>query len=202
MSVVENPREQLLSSVSSSAESECPWCLPARVRGDAGGARQRRSTRLRRLDPVCRAVGIAVRRRRLSVPVFLAAAALVLVPWIGWLASSLPCRYLARHWDIAWAGFDTALATTLALTWVAALRRAPWLDRAAVAAATLLAADAWFDVVTSRGATAVALATTEAVAVELPIALLCIWVAHRFATPAARDDKHTIATTNKQGALS
>jgi hypothetical protein len=141
-----------------------------------------------------------VRRLRPSVPVFLAAAALVLVPWSAWLASSLPCRYLSQHWGIAWAGFDTALAATLALTCVAALRRAPWLDRAAVAAATLLAADAWFDVVTSRGAAAVAIATGEAVAVELPVALLCIWVAHRFGTPAARDH-HTIATTNEQGAL-
>jgi hypothetical protein len=111
-----------------------------------------------------------------SVAVFFGAAALALVPWTAWLASSLPCRYLSPHWGIAWAGFDTALATTLALTCVAALRRAPWLDRAAVAAATLLAADAWFDVVTSRGAAAVAVATTEAVAVELPVALLCLWL--------------------------
>ena len=156
MSVVENGREQLLSSG--------PW---------------------------------SIRRRRLPLPLFFAAAALVLVPWIGWLASSLPCRYLARHWGIAWAGFDTALAATLALTCVAVLRRAQWLDRAAVAAATLLAADAWFDVATSRGVTAVALATTEALAVELPVALLCIWVAHRFATPAADDEEHTIATTKR-----
>jgi hypothetical protein len=113
---------------------------------------------------------------RRSVPVFLGASALVLVPWIAWLASSLPCRYLSQHWGIAWAGFDAALAAGLALTCAAALRRAPWLDRAAVATATLLATDAWFDVVTSRGAGAVALATTEAVAVELPVALLCLWL--------------------------
>jgi hypothetical protein len=116
--------------------------------------------------------------------VFLGAAALVLVPWVGWLAISLPCRYLSRHWGVAWAGFDTALAAALALTCVAALRRAPWLDRAAIAAGTLLAADAWFDVVTSRGAAAVALATAEAVAVEFPIALLCLWLAT--ATTTAR----------------
>jgi hypothetical protein len=141
-----------------------------------------------------------VRLRRPSLPVFLAAAALFLVPWSVWLASSLPCRYLSQHWGIAWAGFDTALAAALALTGVAALRHAPWLDRAAVATATLLAADAWFDVVTSRGAAAVALATTEAVAVELPVALLCIWVAQRFATPAVRERK-TLATTDEQGVL-
>ena len=85
--------------------------------------------------------------------------------------------------------FDSALATSLALTGVAALRRAAWLDRAAVATATLLAADAWFDVVTSRGALAVAFATTEALAVEIPVALLCLWIAR------------SVATTNPKGAL-
>jgi ABC-type polysaccharide/polyol phosphate export permease len=140
-----------------------------------------------------------VSRLRLSLPLFLAGSAVFLAPWSAWLASSLPCRYLSQHWGIAWAGFDTALAATLALTAVAALHRAPWLDRAAVAAATLLGADAWFDVVTSRGAAAVAVATTEAVAVEVPVALLCIWVARRFATPAG-PIHHPIATTHEQGA--
>jgi hypothetical protein len=118
-----------------------------------------------------------VKRPRRSVPVFLGVAAIILVPWIAWLASSLPCRYVSQHWGIAWAGFDTALAVALGLTCAGALRHAPWVDRAAVVTATLLAADAWFDVVTSRGAAAVALAAAEAVALELPVALLCLWLA-------------------------
>jgi hypothetical protein len=128
-------------------------------------------------------------RRRVAVSVFLAGAALVLVPWSVWLASSLPCRYVSRHWGIAWAGYDGALATSLALTGVAAFRRAAWLDRAAVAAATLLAADAWFDVVTSGSAGAVAVATGEAVGAELPVALVCIWVATRLAISASTKPK-------------
>jgi hypothetical protein len=132
------------------------------------------------------------------LPPLFAAAALALVPWSVLLAISLPCHYSARHWGIAWAGFDAGLGLALSSTAVAALRRAPWLDRAAVAAGTLLVADAWFDVVTSRGAAAVALATTEALAVELPLASLCIWVAHASARP--REDR-TAATTNEQGAL-
>ncbi len=125
------------------------------------------------------------------------------MPWIGWLAVSLPCRYVSRHWGVAWAGFDTGLAAALALTCVAALRRAHWLDRAAVAAATLLAADAWFDVVTSRGAAAGVLATTQAVAVELPIALLCLWL---IPAAARRQDSGarpatTATTTTRQGAF-
>jgi len=142
-----------------------------------------------------------VRRRCPTVSVFLVAAALVLAPWTACLASSLPCRYLSQHWNVGGAGFDTAGAATLALTGVDALHHAPWLDRAAVAAATLLAADAWFDIVTSHGATAVALATAEAVAVELPVAFLCVWVAQRSTTEAA-GEQHGLATTHEQGAQS
>jgi site-specific recombinase len=134
------------------------------------------------------------------VAVFFGGAALFLVPWAIGLARSLPCHYVSAHWGIAWAGFDTALAGSLALTSVAALRRAAWLDRAAIAAATLLVADAWFDVVTARSPLAVAIATAEAVAVELPVALLCIWVVQRLAT-APTLDHHTTASTTPKGAL-
>jgi hypothetical protein len=138
--------------------------------------------------------------RRPSLPLLFASAALVLVPWIGLLIVSLPCDYSARHWGIAWAGFDAGLALALGLTACAALRRATWLDRAAVAAGTLLMADAWFDVVTARGTGAIALAMTEALAIELPLASLCLWVGHAFARRPI-SDQHGTATTNKQGVL-
>jgi MFS superfamily sulfate permease-like transporter len=140
-------------------------------------------------------------RRRASLPLLFLGATLVLVPWSGWLVISLPCRYLSRHWGIAWAGFDAGLAITLALTGLGALRRAAWLDRAAVAAGTLLAADAWFDVLTSRGSYAVALAATEALAIELPLACLCIWLAHAVARPRAHDSRKPLPTTHRQGAI-
>jgi len=135
--------------------------------------------------------------RRPSLPLLFASAALVLVPWIGLLVASLPCHYSARHWGIAWAGFDAGLALALGVTAYAARRRAPWLDRAAIAAGTLLMADAWFDVVTARGTGAIALAMTEALAIELPLALLCIWVAQ---TSRPRQP-FTTAHTHRQGAL-
>jgi hypothetical protein len=125
--------------------------------------------------------GRSVMRRRFVI--FFGGAALLLVPWTIGLARALPCRYVSAHWGIAWAGFDTALATGLALTGVGVLRRAAWLDRVAVATATLLAADAWFDVLNAGGAAAVALASAEALAVELPVAVLCIYVARRFTAP-------------------
>jgi hypothetical protein len=132
--------------------------------------------------------------RRPSLPLLFASAALVLVPWIGLLVVSL---YSVRHWGIAWAGFDAGLALALGLTAYAALRRTPWLDRAASAAGTLLIADAWFDVVTARSTGAIALAMTEALGIELPLALLCIWVAQ---TSRPRQPLAT-AHTNQQGAL-
>jgi len=135
--------------------------------------------------------------RRPSLPLLFASAALVLVPWIGLLVASLPCHYSARHWGIAWAGFDAGLALALGVTAYAARRRAPWLDRAAIAAGTLLMADAWFDVVTARGTGAIALAMTEALAIELPLALLCIWVAQ---TSRPRQPL-TTAHAHQQGAL-
>jgi len=133
--------------------------------------------------------------------VFFLGAALVLIPWTGWLVISLPCQYVSQHWGLAWGGFDAGLALFLGLTGLAALRRAPWLDRAAVAAGTLLAADAWFDVLTSRGATDVALATTEALAIELPLALLCMWLARVFTPSWAANSRPAIAHTNRKGVL-
>jgi hypothetical protein len=138
-----------------------------------------------------------MRPSRPPLPLLFWAAALALVPWSGSLLISLPCHYAARHWGIAWAGFDAGLALALGLTAYAALRRAPWLDRAAVGAGTLLIADAWFDVVTARGTGAITLAMTEALAIELPLALLCIWVAQ---TPRPRQPL-TTAHTAQQGAL-
>jgi hypothetical protein len=116
--------------------------------------------------------------------VFFGGAGLLLVPWTIGLAHALPCRYVSAHWGIAWAGFDTALAVGLALTGLAVLRHAAWIDRAAIATATLLAVDAWFDVLTAGGAAAVALASAEALLVELPVAVLCIFVARRFTASA------------------
>jgi hypothetical protein len=140
-------------------------------------------------------------RRRASLPLLFLGATLVLVPWSGWLVISLPCRYLSRHWGIAWAGFDAGLAIALALTGLGVLRRAAWLDRAAVATGTLLAADAWFDVLTSRGAAALAVAATEALAIELPLACLCIWLAHAVAQPRTHDSRTAMPTTHREGAI-
>ncbi|WP_157606396.1 hypothetical protein [Phycicoccus sp. Soil802] len=107
----------------------------------------------------------------------LAALAALMVPWTAYLFVVLPRTAPAAHFDLAWGGFDLALLVLLALTGWAAVRRRRWLSAVAGASAALLAADAWFDVVTAptHGERWVALAM--AVLVELPLAVVCGWLA-------------------------
>ena len=104
-------------------------------------------------------------------------AAIVLVPWVVFLARSLPSTHAAAHWDIAWAGFDVGLALLLLGVAVSAWRRSPWLEGAATAAAALLVVDAWFDILTSSTSLERGVAIGEAVLVELPLAVLCFLLA-------------------------
>jgi uncharacterized membrane protein len=110
------------------------------------------------------------------VPLF-ALAAVLLVPTVVLLVVVLPSTHRSAHWDIAWSGFDVALALLLLAVAVTAWRRSPWLEGAATAAATLLFVDAWFDVLTASTQTELVLALVEAVLVELPLALLCLVLA-------------------------
>jgi hypothetical protein len=113
---------------------------------------------------------------RWVVPVF-GVAAVLLIPWVVLLVYVLPSAHRAAHWDIAWSGFDVALALLLSAVAVAAWRRSLWLEGAATAAATLLFVDAWFDVLTSSTRVELVVALVEALFVELPLAVLCLLLA-------------------------
>ncbi len=104
--------------------------------------------------------------------------AIGLVPWTLWLTFSLPSRHLTDHYDLAWVGFDIGLATALALTAKATIRRSPWVVPLAAATGTMLLCDAWFDVVTSRGGGERAEALFEAFLAELPLAVLCSFIVY------------------------
>ena len=110
------------------------------------------------------------------VPLF-GLAAVVLAPWAVILGVVLPSTHQSAHWDIAWAGFDVALALVLCTVAVTAWRRSLWLEGAASAAATLLFVDAWFDVLTSSSHFELFVASGEAAFAELPLAVLCLLVA-------------------------
>jgi hypothetical protein len=101
------------------------------------------------------------------------AGAVVLVPWIGYLAVSLPRAYVARNWDRTWVGFDVLLLVLILATAVLGWLRRQVLVLTAFATGVLLLADAWFDVMTAdAGDVGVSLLT--ALLVELPLAGLLI----------------------------
>ena len=111
---------------------------------------------------------------RWTGPMF-ALFSLILLPWTIYLGESLPTRQLSAHYDAAWAGFDVILMVALACTAYFALRRSRHLATAATATATLLVVDAWFDVLTTPSGQ-LAESILLAVAVELPLAAVCMWL--------------------------
>ncbi len=116
-------------------------------------------------------------------PALLTALGVGLLPWTLWLGVSLPSRKVAAHWDLAWVGFDLALAAALLGTAAAVVGRRPFRRSLAAATGTLLVSDAWFDVVTSETTRERWFAAGLAVLVEVPIALLCFVLAR----PGGRD---------------
>jgi hypothetical protein len=97
----------------------------------------------------------------------------VLLPWTWSLGFSLPSRYQAANWPLAWIGFDIALIGCFLLTAWLAWRRSPMTQYPAVATGVLLLCDAWFDVTLSRGDDLTA-AVLTALALELPVGISLI----------------------------
>ena len=110
------------------------------------------------------------------LPRLLALAAIGLVPWTLWLTFSLPSRHVTDSYDVAWVGFDIALACVFAATAWATLRYSHWLVPLAAITGTMLVCDAWFDVVSSSGSGERLSAILEAVFAELPLAAICAYI--------------------------
>ncbi len=108
--------------------------------------------------------------RRLTA--LLALVAVTLVPWTLYLTFTLPSRHVTLHYDVAWVGFDVALASAFAATTLAALRRSHWLVPLAAVTGTMLVCDAWFDVVTSHSGGEMWEAVAEAIR-STALAALC-----------------------------
>jgi len=109
------------------------------------------------------------RRRRLTLQL-LWACALALVPWTIYLGLSLPDNYSTRYWSVAWTGFDVLLLLALAATAYFGWRGRQALIGTAIAAATLLVCDAWFDITLDLGTPGIWTALASAVFIELPLA--------------------------------
>jgi uncharacterized membrane protein len=123
------------------------------------------------------------------VPRLLALVAVGLVPWTLYLTFTLPSRHVTQDYDLAWVGFDIALAAAFAATAWSAVRQPQWLMAFAAALGTMLLCDAWFDVTTSAGGTERLEAVLEAIFAELPLAVICgyiVYDAERFLVTVRR----------------
>jgi len=105
--------------------------------------------------------------------------AILLIPWITYLAVNLPTRHLSRHWDISWVGLDTAITVLLILNSIFVGIESDLLAISGTATATLLSTDAWFDIMSARPGRALYSAVSAALLLELPLALLAFSAALR-----------------------
>jgi len=112
------------------------------------------------------------RTRELRIAIMVGAA-LLLVPWIGHLALTLPRLYVAHNWDSTWVGFDVMLLVMIVATAVLGYLRRQLIVVTGFATAVLLVCDAWFDVMTAHGDDRM-LSIITAVLVELPFAALLV----------------------------
>ncbi|MEV0371899.1 hypothetical protein AB0I10_19050 [Streptomyces sp. NPDC050636] len=113
----------------------------------------------------------------------LTGAGLALLPWLGYLAGTLPPAEAA-----AWVALDTLEAACLLTAGTRLLRGEPGHRAAAAAAALLLTADACIDVATAAPGTELATAIAMALGAELPLAALCVVLAaHKGAGQARKN---------------
>lgn len=135
---------------------------------------------------------IVPRARGWLAPLFFVAG-LGLVPWTLYLFATLPSRHLqAGYYDLAWGGFDLALAALLVATGVGLLGHRLWVQSTATATATLLFCDAWFDVLSSQPGGERLEALVLAFAAELPTAVVCLMIARHFEAAAERAQRYAL----------
>lgn len=129
-------------------------------------------------EPLTRLTPEQARHRRRVTAEVLWVCAAALVPWTIYLAVSLPMVYSTRHWAVAWAGFDVLELIALAATAYFGWKGRQALLGTAIAAATLLICDAWFDITLDLGTPNIWWSVGSAVLLELPLAFFLL---HRVA---------------------
>ena len=116
-----------------------------------------------------------VRRIRLSLMI---GGSVAMVPWLGYLAVTLPAKYVAHNWTVTWVGFDVLLVGFMVATAVFGYLRRQLLVPAAFTTGVLLICDAWFDLMTA-GPRDAWLSVITAVLLEVPLAAFMIFSAQR-----------------------
>ncbi|OHU99416.1 hypothetical protein [Mycobacterium talmoniae] len=88
------------------------------------------------------------RERRIRLGLMISGA-VGLIPWIVYLALTLPDTYVAHNWPATWVGFDTLLVLFMAGTAILGFLRRQVLILSAFTTGVLLVCDVWFDVMTA-----------------------------------------------------
>ena len=87
-----------------------------------------------------------MRRNRLTLMVV---GAVGLIPWMIYLAFTLPENYVAHNWPATWIGFDCVLIAFMIATAVLGWLRRELVILPAFTTGVLLICDAWFDIMTA-----------------------------------------------------
>lgn len=109
-------------------------------------------------------------RRKVRIGV-VGAAVILLVPWLVYLAISLPGSHRVRNWDLMWVGFDGIELLLLALTLLLGLQRRVLVVPTGFATGIVLLCDAWFDLMTASPGE-LWQSVLAAILLELPLAAL------------------------------
>ncbi|MFI5915970.1 hypothetical protein [Dactylosporangium sp. NPDC051541] len=128
-----------------------------------------------------------MRRRILLLGI--AIGAVVLVPWSVYLARTLPDRFVTGQWRTAWVGLDVALVVCFAGGAYLGRRRRRTAVPLLVASATLLFADAWFDVSLDWGTADAVPSILMAVLVEGPFGVLLLAWSRRLISADVPSDR-------------
>jgi hypothetical protein len=116
------------------------------------------------------AIARRMRRNRLTLTVV---GAVGLIPWIIYLAFTLPANYVANNWPATWIGFDCVLITFMIVTAVLGWLRRELVILPAFTTGVLLICDAWFDIMTA-GPGQRWMSVMTAAALNLPAATIMI----------------------------
>ena len=122
--------------------------------------------------PRCRSTRIRLGRAYVAAAVFM-------IPWVLFLARTVPAVATDRHWALAWVGVDSSEALALFATGWLLLRADNRCALAATAAAVLLLTDAWLDLTSAAPGGELLTALAMAVFAEVPLALGCVALALR-----------------------
>jgi hypothetical protein len=111
-----------------------------------------------------------VRRIRL---VLMTGATVGLIPWIVYLALTLPDKYVTYNWTATWVGFDILLLMFIIATVTLGFLRRQLVILTAFTTGVLFLCDAWFDVMTAAPGDRW-LSILTAVLAEVPLSILLI----------------------------